>query len=145
MGDISALNERFGIAGVAEVIADRAGMPAVWIEGRNGTAAGTVYFHGAHLAAWRPAGAEEVLWLSHKSQWQADKAIRGGVPVCFPWFGPKQDAPKSPAHGFARIRPWQLESLARTADGVAVTFVLRGDDRTRALWPHEFELRHRIT
>jgi glucose-6-phosphate 1-epimerase len=145
---LQQLNDRFRIPGVAEVVADRGGLPAVWIEGRPSVAhgaAGTVYLHGAHVASWHPYGTAEVLWLSHKSFWQSDKAIRGGVPLCFPWFGPRKDHPQSPAHGFARINPWQIESIDQTDQGIRVSLVLAANAATRAHWPHDFLLRHRIT
>src|SRR3954447_20134029 len=103
MPTIQQLNDQFRIPGVAEVIADRGGLPAVWIEGKKGGGAadgvtGTVYLHGAHVAAWRPKAAEEVLFLSNKSAWEHGKPIRGGVPLCFPWFGPRANDP-GPAAG----------------------------------------------
>jgi glucose-6-phosphate 1-epimerase len=142
---IEALNDQFRIPGVAEVIADRGGLPAVWVEGKGGEATGTVYLHGAHVAAWRPSGFDEVLWLSGKSMWADEKPIRGGVPICFPWFGPRKDDPKAPAHGFARLRRWGLESITQGTDGVTVVLALSADEGTHASWGGDFMLRHRVT
>jgi glucose-6-phosphate 1-epimerase len=144
MTDIQQLNDRLGIRGVAEVITDRGGLPAVWVEGRH-AAAGTVYLHGGHVAAWRPHGFDDVLWLSNASAWQPGKPIRGGVPVCFPWFGPNKNDPKAPAHGFARLTPWTLEAITHDPRGVTVSLATRSDDASRAAWPHDFLLRHRVT
>src|SRR5262245_56576408 len=82
--------------------------------------------HGAHATHFRPnAQSKPVLWLSAKSHFAPDKPIRGGVPICFPWFGPKADDPKAPAHGFARVMEWQLEGTKLNADGsVSVSMAL---------------------
>jgi len=67
------------------------------------------------------------------------------VPVIFPWFGPRQGAPSDPAHGFARLREWILESVEQTADdAIAIILRLEADDATRAIWPGEFALRYHV-
>lgn len=104
-----------------------------------------IYLHGGHVARFQPAGGTPVLFMSAASHFAAGKPIRGGVPICFPWFGPRAGHPDAPMHGFARTMTWQLESLAQSADGVVnVGLALTADDATRAHWPHEFVLRHRI-
>lgn len=86
-----------------------------------------------------------MLWMSAQSLFQADKAIRGGVPICFPWFGPRAGEPTSPMHGFARIKEWNVESVAQAPDGaVEIDFELTADEQTRNLWPHEFVARYRV-
>jgi glucose-6-phosphate 1-epimerase len=150
MGTIEELNAHFGLdspAGVAEIIAGNGGLPAVTVKTKSG-AEGTVYLHGAHVAAWKPeglAGGEDVLWLSTKSTWLPDKPIRGGVPICFPWFGPKKDDPHAPAHGFARLRTWNLESIEAQGSAIVVTLALQSDEHTKKLWPFDFLLRHRVS
>ena len=73
--------------------------------------------HGGDLPARRAtyflasAGAEEVIFLSRHAQWEPGRAIRGGIPVCFPWFRNKADDPKAPSHGFVRTKAWQLDSV----------------------------------
>ncbi len=98
-----------------------------------------VYSHGAHLAAWQPAHAgAPVLWMSAHSVFRRDKPIRGGVPLCFPWFGPHPSDRAVPAHGFARISPWTLCQAVEAADGtVALTFQLEADNAS-PVWPHLF-------
>jgi len=64
-----------------------------------------IYQHGAHVAHFQPRGQKPVLFMSAKSWFEPDKPIRGGVPICFPWFGPA----KTPAHGLARLRDWKIE------------------------------------
>ncbi|MEQ1860150.1 MAG: D-hexose-6-phosphate mutarotase [Chthoniobacteraceae bacterium] len=104
-----------------------------------------IFIHGAHVAEWTPAGAQPVLFMSAASHFAPGKAIRGGVPVCFPWFGGRAGHPDSPAHGFARSVEWGVESLVREDDGtISVSLILADSDATRAHWPHAFLVRHRI-
>jgi glucose-6-phosphate 1-epimerase len=104
-----------------------------------------MYFHGAHITSWKPAGREEVLFLSSQSRWEHGHAIRGGVPICFPWFGGKTDDPKAPAHGFVRTQAWQLESIAQFESAVTVSMVTESNENTMRWWPAEFRLLHRAT
>lgn len=100
-----------------------------------------VYLHGAHVAHYRPRGSEPVLWVSRESRYESGKPIRGGVPVCFPWFGPKAGAPDAPLHGFARTRPWTLRSVARDAGGaLRASLELVSDASTRAFFPHDLRV-----
>jgi glucose-6-phosphate 1-epimerase len=105
-----------------------------------------VYFHGAHVAAWHPSHATRpVLWMSARSCFQRDKPIRGGVPVCFPWFGPHPTDQRAPAHGFGRLEDWSLADAHLDGDGVmALTFTLSHAEIAPALWPHPFRITHRI-
>jgi D-hexose-6-phosphate mutarotase len=147
MADVDTLNGRFKIPGVAEVISGEGRLPAVRVNTKAGVT-GLVYLHGGHVAAWKPPGFEEVLWVSSKSSFENLKPIRGGVPICFPWFGPNKDHPNSaihPMHGFARLRQWTLETIEESRAGVTVFLSLKGDMSTRPAWPHDFTLRHRVT
>lgn len=109
-------------------------LPAIIVSHPKVRAALTL--QGAHLIAWQPSGEQPVLWLSDKSQFAAGKAIRGGVPICWPWFGPAGE----PAHGFARNQPWTLSAHDENEDGVMLTLVLESNAQTLKLWPHEFTL-----
>jgi glucose-6-phosphate 1-epimerase len=140
---IDELNSRFAIAGVALVTAGNGGLPRVSVSGPAATA--EIYLHGAQLTSWRPAGAEEVIFLSKQSQWASGRAIRGGIPVCFPWFRNRADDPKAPSHGFVRTKAWQLDSVERVGDAVVVTLSTSSDEGTRAWWPYDFHLSHRLT
>ena len=98
-----------------------------------------VHLHGAHVTAWGPRGEPSALWLSPLTRYDAAAAIRGGVPLCFPWFGPLAGQPAAPRHGLGRTALWTLDG-AREVDGdVVVRLVLRDDELTRAsAWPHAF-------
>lgn len=140
---IGGLNRRFGVAGVAEIVAGNGGLPLVRITSDAATAEISLY--GAQVLKWRPAGAEEVLFLSERSRWEQGAAIRGGIPVCFPWFRDKADDARAPKHGFVRTREWRLDSLRADEDGMVTLVCVTGsDDETRRWWPHEFLLVYRI-
>lgn len=139
---IEALQGRFGIAGVAQISAGQGGLARVSLT--TAAARAEIYLHGAHLTSWQPAGAEEVLFLSAESPWAAGKAIRGGIPVCFPWFRNKLDDPKAPSHGVVRTRAWELESVEYANEIVTVTLSTVSDASTLAWWPHTFRLVHRL-
>jgi glucose-6-phosphate 1-epimerase len=140
---IEELNQRFAIAGVAQIAAGNGGLPRVSVSIPTATA--EIYLHGAQLTSWCPAGGEEVIFLSKQSQFEPGRAIRGGIPVCFPWFRNKADDPKAPSHGFVRTKAWQLDSVALSGDAVTVSLSTASDEGTRAWWPHDFLLVHRLT
>jgi glucose-6-phosphate 1-epimerase len=86
-----------------------------------------------------------VLFLSSQSRWENGRAIRGGVPICFPWFGDKAGDPAAPAHGFVRTKAWRLESIVESAGAVTVAMFTESDDDTRRWWPADFRLVYRAT
>jgi glucose-6-phosphate 1-epimerase len=138
-----AESPRFEIPGIAKVVEGNGGLPKVRITSR--AAVGEMYLHGAHVTSWKPAGREEVLFLSSQSRWEHDRAIRGGIPICFPWFGNKADEPKAPAHGFVRTKAWQLESIAQVGDGAVVSMFTESDEDTKRWWPADFRAVYRVT
>jgi len=95
-----------------------------------------VTLQGAHLIDWQPAGEQPVLWLSKTSAFKEGVAIRGGIPICWPWFGKVA----SPNHGFARILPWQLSEHHEDDQQVTLTLTLRDSAETEKYWPHTFAL-----
>lgn len=122
----------------------RGGLPRLTVSTELCTA--ELYLLGAHLCYWQPRSAPHpVLWMSQASRFEAGAPIRGGVPICFPWFGPKAGDPAAPGHGVARIRPWTLDSVAAEPDGtVAVRLLLVSDADTRAFAPQEFTLTYTL-
>ena len=139
---VADLNRRFGIPGVATVCEGEGALPRVHITAHLGE--GEMYLHGAHVTSWKPAGNDEMLFVSTKSRWEEGQAIRGGIPICFPWFRAKADDPHAPAHGFLRTRMWQLESIGENEDGVAITMFSESDEQTRRWWPGEFRVEQRV-
>lgn len=75
-------------------------------------ATGAIFDHGAHLVDWTPAGHAPVLWMSGKSAFAPDAPIRGGVPICLPWFATGPAGDRQPPHGFARLGSWTCIEIA---------------------------------
>lgn len=105
-----------------------------------------VYDQGAHAWAWQPEGHRPVLWMSRKSAFEEGNPIRGGVPICFPWFGPGRDGNQQPAHGFARISTWERVGEQRANGTLQVTYRLdetvSGD---QPQWPHPYRAEYTVT
>lgn len=99
----------------------------------------SVALQGAHLLSWKPQGEEDVLWLSGNTPFKQGVALRGGVPICWPWFGPAAQQ-GLPAHGFARNLPWTLKAHNEDDNGVVLTFELHSSDESRKFWAHDFTL-----
>ncbi len=135
---LSDLNRRFEISGIAKIVDGRGGLPCVQVTAPR--ASGEIYLHGAHVTSWKPAGAEEVLYVSSKSKWQDGSAIRGGVPVCFPWFSTRAEDPHSPPHGLVRTKPWQLEGITHADHNVTVAFSSSANDATQKTWFGDYHL-----
>jgi glucose-6-phosphate 1-epimerase len=127
---------------VAEVGAG--GLPRLRVADRCGEA--EAYLHGAHVTSWTPVGQAPVLWLSEASHFAPDKPIRGGVPICFPWFAAHVSDPGAPSHGFARLQDWTLVDAGETPEGVKLTFRLTDSEVTQAsAWPGRFQAIYRVT
>ena len=139
---IAEIQKRFNLSTLVEFSAGQGGLSRALITTPDAVV--EIYLHGAHVTRFEPTGQKPVLWMSAKSLFQADKPIRGGVPICFPWFGPRAEGASSPVHGFARILEWSVESVQRTADGAAITLGLDANEQTKKWWPHEFSARYEI-
>ncbi|MBI4026697.1 MAG: D-hexose-6-phosphate mutarotase [Verrucomicrobia bacterium] len=104
-----------------------------------------IYLHGAHVARFQPREQKPVLFMSEKSWFESGKPIRGGVPLCFPWFGPRQDGRPGPGHGFARLLEWELATATQTNDGeVEIGFRLVSNEATRREWNGDFEMNYQV-
>jgi glucose-6-phosphate 1-epimerase len=105
-----------------------------------------VYLQGAHVAHFQPKGTRPVLWMSSQSRFELGRAIRGGVPICFPWFGPKPGSPDAPLHGFARILPFSLRAVTPQADGgLRAILDLPASAAAQGGFPHELSLSLAVT
>jgi glucose-6-phosphate 1-epimerase len=140
---IDALNNGFGIPNVVEVLSGNSGLPKIRVTAPSASA--EIYLHGAQLTSWQPVNAKEVLFLSEHSSWQDGRAIRGGIPVCFPWFRAKADDLSAPAHGVVRTKEWQLESVKIDGECVVVICSTQNDESTHHWWPHAFRLEHKLS
>lgn len=90
-----------------------------------------VSLYGGQVLSWQPTDQQEVFWLSQDTAYQQGKAIRGGVPLCWPWFGGYEGAGN---HGFARSQQWQVENVSISEQGVDVTIFWQGENM-HSLWP----------
>jgi glucose-6-phosphate 1-epimerase len=121
----------------------RNGLEVVEIETAASTAA--IALQGAQVLSFTPRGGRDWLWVSERARWAPGVALRGGIPVCFPWFGPHPTERGFPAHGFARTRGWRLASVDGVEGHVRAELVLTADDATRAFFPAAFEARLTVT
>jgi glucose-6-phosphate 1-epimerase len=114
-------------AGAPDVRVDtgRGGLPRVLV--RTPAASAEVYLHGAHVTAWAPAGQAPVIWTSEHSTFAPGAPIRGGVPVCFPWFGADPSG-AGPLHGVVRLLPWRFTGWEPSGDDVVLRFALSSVD-----------------
>jgi glucose-6-phosphate 1-epimerase len=142
--DISALNRKFAIAEQLEFVQDAGGLIIARVA--NFHAQASIALQGAHVMTFQPAGEQPVIWLSPAAKLAPGKSIRGGVPVCWPWFGPHATESGFPAHGFARTVPWQVTaSVALPDGGTRITFELPQGSIPAAQWPHACRVRNIVT
>ena len=92
---------------------------------------------GGHVVSFQPQGQEDLIWMSQQAKFDGKTALRGGIPVCWPWFG----RIAAPAHGFARSSEWQLVEHRESEAGVIVSLGLKPSEATLAVWPHQFDAR----
>jgi glucose-6-phosphate 1-epimerase len=140
---IDALNREFGIPNLLEVVSGNGGLPKLRVTAPSAWA--EIYLHGAHLTSWQPVDAKEAIFVSERSAWEDGRAIRGGVPICFPWFRSRADEPAAPTHGVVRTKEWRLESVEPDGDSVVVVCSTEDDASTHSWWPHAFRLTHRLS
>ncbi|MEF1308889.1 D-hexose-6-phosphate mutarotase [Vibrio mytili] len=96
-----------------------------------------IALHGGHLLSFTPNGQDDLIWMSEKAIFDGKAAIRGGIPVCWPWFG----RIATPAHGFARTSEWELVEHRENENGVIVELALLPSEETLQIWPHMFDAR----
>jgi glucose-6-phosphate 1-epimerase len=144
MIDIQALNDQFAVAGHLTFRDGPNSLPIAEIRNRYATAEVSLY--GAHVLRYQPRGQQPVLWMSKCSYLEPGKPIRGGIPICWPWFSTHPTDAAKPLHGFARIQMWKMLSSSMLDDeSIEVRFGLNADDATRALWPHKFQVQYTVT
>ena len=143
MQSAGELNDAFGLPEMLVFDEPHPGMPRARVT--TPACTGELYLQGAHLTAWQPAGEGPALFLSDRSAFTPGKAIRGGIPVIFPWFGapdtsPVPTSPGAPSHGFARVWPWTLRFAALAGEDLHLSLTLDQSDGLRALGFRGFEL-----
>ncbi len=139
------LNATHALSDQLAFIAGPGGLPLIQV--RNAHAQAQVSLHGGQVLSFRPHTASaDLLFVSERARYQAGAAIRGGVPVCWPWFGADPEGLGRPNHGFARTRPWSVSGTTALPGGATrITLALTDSPDTRAIWPHRFRLTLDIT
>ncbi|KDN10997.1 MULTISPECIES: D-hexose-6-phosphate mutarotase [unclassified Gilliamella] len=103
----------------------------------HSTCCAAVALQGAHLLFWQPSTEQTpVVWLSNKTNFKKGVAIRGGVPVCWPWFGQLGN----PSHGFARLVEWTLDSCKEDEQGVTLVLSLTNNPQTESYCSKPFSV-----
>ena len=143
MQTVDELTAAFGLPDLLVFDAPSPGMPRLRVRTQACTA--ELYLQGAHLTRWQPAGQQPVLFLSERSAFVPGKAIRGGIPVIFPWFGspatsPVPTTPDADAHGFARVWPWSLRFAALAGDDLHLSLTLDQTEGLHSLGYSGFQL-----
>jgi glucose-6-phosphate 1-epimerase len=134
---IDELNKSFGIANELTFVSGKGGWAYAEVSNRFATAKISLY--GAHVLNYVPARGRDLLWNTDKCIFEVGKPIRGGVPVCWPWFGPHATEPSYPAHGFARLSIWQVLSSSTTDKGeTRLKLGMTDSPETKKLWPYSF-------
>ncbi|MFA5853152.1 MAG: D-hexose-6-phosphate mutarotase [Spirochaetales bacterium] len=110
-----------------------------------GDSSARVALLGATVLSYVPAGVPETLFLSGKSEFLAGKPIRGGIPLCWPWFGAHPGDARLPRHGFFRLFEWKVAGTERDSRGSSMTLSLSASDESKKFWPYDFEALCRIT
>jgi len=137
MIDIDQLNDKFGIEGELKFATLENGLFIINVTNKYADA--DICLYGGHVMSFRPHNSKEILWMSSESSFEVGKPIRGGIPVCFPWFGPHKSDQEKPQHGFARLMYWDVVETATGQGGeTRVRLELCSSVETQAYWPHDF-------
>ena len=135
MQTLDELNDSFAVPGVLAFVEGRGGL--LCAEVSSAACRARVYLQGAHVTNWQPDGQEPVLFVSERSSFPPGQAIRGGVPVIFPWFGARSAEltgarTDGPSHGFARTQVWDVAFAAMAGDDLHLTLTLAPSETSRA-------------
>lgn len=96
-----------------------------------------IALHGGHVVSFKPEGQDDLIWMSEQAKFDGKTALRGGIPICWPWFGRLA----APAHGFARTSQWTLIEHRESDNGVIVELGLMASEETLSVWPYLFSAR----
>ena len=138
------LNADYGIADKVKFVEGKGGFPVMEINNEHAQA--TISLYAGQVLSFKPVNQSEVMFLSSQAYYQEGKAIKGGAPICWPWFGPDPEDRGRSSHGFARNRLWQMRDVVSTQDGATkVTMGLIDTAETREVWDYSFDLAIAIT
>lgn len=138
--DLTRLNQQFGAPGRVSFATGPNNLPIVRLASPFGSAEVSIY--GAQVLRWRPIGHAPVLYLSPNAIYEPGKAIRGGIPICFPCFGKKDQLPQ---HGFARTTEWRVVKSSYDKEFTQIVLELNHSQETLKHFPYRFQARVDIT
>jgi len=128
-------NVAHGIAGQVVFSSGKGDMPVVEIH--NELAQASIALQGAHVLEFKAAGQEPLIWMSDDATFAPGKSLRGGVPICWPWFGPHASDSSLPSHGPARTADWKPVDVYANDDGsTQLSFEMTQTDKTRQQCGH---------
>jgi len=146
---INQLNQRFAVNSentTLRFVDAESDIPRIVIQNRKAKA--LISLQGAHLLSWVPAGQSDVLWLSEQAIFKQGKSVRGGIPICWPWFGAHETNDTLPAHGFARTVMWQVvKTEALSDDETMIVFRLDcryQDQAVSNMWSHAVSVEYTL-
>ncbi|MDQ6974754.1 MAG: D-hexose-6-phosphate mutarotase [Mariprofundaceae bacterium] len=138
------LNQDYGMPGILVFSSGKGGMPVAHISNHLGSA--SIALQGAHILSFQAKGEDELIWMSEDASFASKKSLRGGVPVCWPWFGPHQIDSSLPAHGYARTCLWKpIASQALNDGSTYLCFELNHDSVDKHLQVHPLHVKLHIT
>jgi D-hexose-6-phosphate mutarotase len=144
MSDLEELNSRLGIEGHLRFVSGPGGMPVAEINNELGQA--SIALQGAHVLDFQAKGGKPIIWMSDEAKYAPGKSLRGGVPICWPWFGPHASDSSRPGHGPARTVDWQPVFSKALKDGrTKLSFELVQSEKVRELCAHPLRVQLHIT
>jgi len=141
--DETSLNEKYGIENHVEFVSGEGGLTKARLQLKSGTSA-EIYLQGATVVSFKNEKGKELIYVSPKAIFSTDKAIRGGIPICFPQFG----AGKLPQHGFVRNNPWIVVGTNNPSPNeVSITLRFEDNEKHQGIWNNSFtaEIETKIT
>ncbi|MEO1621772.1 MAG: hypothetical protein AAFU53_12170 [Cyanobacteria bacterium J06632_3] len=137
---LEQLNQDFSIPDQVKVVEGKGGFPVIEISNAKATAKISVY--AAQVLSFQPMGEPaDLMFVSENAYYKTGKATKGGIPICWPWFGPDPEAKGRASHGFVRNRMWTLLSVEAVPTGeTKVRFGMSPSEETLAIWPYQFDL-----
>jgi glucose-6-phosphate 1-epimerase len=136
---LDLLNQTYSIEDAITFEAGPQGLPMINITAQGAEA--SISCQGAQVVSYIPSGEKPVIWTSKKAIYAKGNAIRGGIPICWPWFGPHSTDESKPSHGIARTAMWHVSATKRGEAGIVeLTMALNSSDHTNMLFPYDFQL-----
>jgi len=141
------LNEKYSLSNGnnhLRIVKGSGGLPVIDIE--NKFAKAVISLQGAHVLSWTPESQEDVIWLSENASFAPGKSVRGGIPICWPWFGAHESDSALPAHGLARTAMWEILCTEELEGGsTRITFTTTPQPENEHMWPADTTVQYLVT